>query len=142
MRPRIFIDTWGWLSLRDRTESRHAEVRAYTDDLLEQRAQLVTTDYVLDETITLLVRRLPFDNAMEGYDQIRQAKDAGFLDVKWITPDRFDRAMDLRQRYDDKPDISFTDLSSMAVMQEVGLRDVLTGDAHFEHVGLGFRLRP
>ena len=50
--------------------------------------------------------------------------------------------MELRRKYDDKPDISFTDLTSMVVMQEFDLRDVLTGDAHFEHVGMGFRRQP
>jgi hypothetical protein len=30
----------------------------------------------------------------------------------------------------------------MVVMQELELRDVLTGGAHFKHVGMGFRRQP
>ena len=39
-------------------------------------------------------------------------------------------------------DISFTDLTSMAVMQELEITDILTGDAHFTHVGMNFVLFP
>ena len=35
------------------------------------------------------------------------------------------------QRYDDKPDISFVDFTSMVLMQDLGIVDVFTGDAHF-----------
>jgi predicted nucleic acid-binding protein len=44
----------------------------------------------------------------------------------------------LRLRYDDKPRISFTGLASFVVTSELGIHRVLTGDAHFEQVGLGF----
>ena len=30
----------------------------------------------------------------------------------------------------------------MVVMEELNIEDVLTGDAHFEHVGMEFRRRP
>jgi predicted nucleic acid-binding protein len=48
----------------------------------------------------------------------------------------------LRRQLQDKPDVSFTDLTSMAIMQEMGLSQVLTGDSHFEHVGFNFQLVP
>ena len=97
---------------------------------------------MLTESLTLLFKRLPFEKAWEGYQQIESARRNDFLDVVWIGRERFDRAIQFRRRYSDKPDISFTDLTSMVVMQEFDLRNVLTGDAHFEHVGMGFRLQP
>jgi predicted nucleic acid-binding protein len=103
---------------------------------------MYTTDYVVDETITLLTIRTDVRRSLDAYDGIETAANSGFLRFERITEPRFQATLDLRRRYADKPDISFTDLSSMVVMEERGIRDVLSGDAHFEHVGLGFRRRP
>jgi len=138
----LFIDTWGWLTLFDKREAKHEWASTFYRRLRSHGSEVYTTDYVLDETCTLLFKRLPVENAMRGYDSIAEAAETGFLTIEWITPERFERAMDLRRRYDDKPGISFTDLTSMAVMQETEVRDVLTADAHFEHVGLAFQCRP
>lgn len=138
----LFVDTWGWLKLRDRRESGHEAVLSYVQTMLQGNRTVYTTDYVLVETLTLLFKRLSFDKAWEGYQKIEAARRTDFLDVEWIDRERFNRAIELRQRYSDKLDISFTDLTSMAVMQELDLQDVLTGDAHFQHVGMGFRRQP
>ena len=53
---KLFIDTWGWLTLRDRRESRHQEAVTYYRDFRLQHGIAYTSDYVLDETITLLFR--------------------------------------------------------------------------------------
>ena len=34
------------------------------------------------------------------------------------------------------------DLTSMAVMKVLGVNDIITGDEHFEHVGMGFQRKP
>ena len=57
---KLFVDTWGWLTLYDSREARHHDVARFYDRFRSQGGQLYTTDYVLDETLTLLFVRLPF----------------------------------------------------------------------------------
>jgi predicted nucleic acid-binding protein len=59
-----------------------------------------------------------------------------------ITAERFEKAKDLRIKFRDKPGISFTDLTSMVVMVEMGITNILTQDDHFSQVGLGFQKIP
>ena len=64
------------------------------------------------------------------------------MDIERVTPERFQAAWQLRLRYRDKPRISFADLTSFVVIKEIGLIGLISGDAHFEHAGLGFRRMP
>lgn len=59
-----------------------------------------------------------------------------------IDAQRFAQAQALRLKYLDKPQISFTDLTSMVVMNEFNIDRILTEDAHFIQVGLGFERLP
>lgn len=59
-----------------------------------------------------------------------------------INEERFIQTEELRSRFLDKPLISFTDLTSMVVMRELDITTILTEDAHFTHVGMGFQLLP
>jgi predicted nucleic acid-binding protein len=97
----------------------------------------VTTDYVLDETMKRLFSAAPFAKARLFFEGLFEASRQGLLDIEHVTPERFIRAWRLRLRYHDKPRISFTDLTSFVVMRELGLREALTADAHFEQVGMG-----
>ena len=139
---KLFIDTWGWLTLRDRRESRHQEVVSYDRDLRLQQGIAYTSDYVLDETITLLFRRLPFTTARDSLKNINQAISEGYLNLLRITPEQFDQAIDLRLRFQDKPRISFTDFVSMVLMRERDMTHILTEDDHFARVGMAFQKVP
>jgi uncharacterized protein len=65
-----------------------------------------------------------------------------YVMVEQVTEERFAAAWKLRLKFSDKPAISFTDLTSMVIMKEMAISDVLTADTHFAQVGLGFRLLP
>jgi uncharacterized protein len=138
----VLVDTWGWLALADDQEPKHRDVRALIQNAWRQKQAVLTTDYILDETFTLVFRRLPFARARRFLTTIEAAEKQGSLRVEAIGPDRFARAKKLRLRFRDTPLISFTDLTSMVVMQELQMTRVITADDHFRHVGFGFEPQP
>jgi predicted nucleic acid-binding protein len=141
-RPTLFIDTWGWLVLADKREPDHLELAVLQEAYEDRQEGWVTSDYVLDETITRIFARRPFDDATRSCERILRARDTGILRVERITPERFQAAYSMRLLLDDKPRISFTDLTSMCIMRELGLRHVVTHDNHFQQIGLGFIALP
>ncbi len=138
----VFIDAWAWLVLANDREPEYPRVTALRHQHTRSRRHWVTTDYALDETMTRLFAGRPFDQAVAFCDGIFQAEQERTLTIERITAGRFHKAWQLRLRYRDKPRISFTDFTSFVVMQELGIREALTADAHFTQVQLGFRRLP
>jgi predicted nucleic acid-binding protein len=135
----LLIDTWGWLVLEDsRDPSHQAASRTYAE-AVRTSGDVFTTNFVLDETISLLFRRRPFEEVARF---TRGLLASPLIGIEEITPERFRKAFDLRLMFRDKPDISFTDLTTMIVAQDLKVTDILTGDRHFIQAGLGFRLLP
>jgi len=135
---RLFVDTWGWLVLANDRDPAFAAVSRIRATAAGRDGAWVTTDYVLDETMTRVFAAAPFAAARRFFEGLFEASRQGLLDIEHVTPERFSRAFRLRLRYHDKARISFTDLTSFVVMRELGLQHVLTADAHFEQVGMGF----
>lgn len=138
----VFIDTWGWISLYNKRESRHSEVKQWYREYRKQSGVVYTTDYILDETITLLFRKVHFQQARKFLERIDTAVQQNRILLERITPGRFEKAKRMRIQYQDKPRISFTDFTSMVVMEELDIRRVLTSDVHFSQVGKSFQPVP
>lgn len=138
----IFVDTWGWLVLANDRDPSFAAVAELRRQSAASGQLWVTTDYVLDETMTRLFAGTPFPKAQSFCDAIFHSQKLGVLVLEPITEERFQRAYKMRLRYRDKPRISFTDLTSFTVMRELGIRRVFTADAHFPQAGLGFQCLP
>jgi predicted nucleic acid-binding protein len=139
---RCFVDTWGWLVLANDHDPAFEAVSMLRSEAPARAGAWVTTDYVLDETLTRLFAAAPFAKARRFAEAIFEAAELGLVEIERVTPERFQSAWQMRLRYRDKPRISFTDLTSFVVMKEMGIATVITGDAHFEHAGLGFRRIP
>src|SRR5208283_560609 len=59
MRDKLFIDTWGWIVMLNKREQLHQEINTLYKKARREGWIIYTSDYVLDETWTLLFRRLP-----------------------------------------------------------------------------------
>ena len=119
----VYIDTWGWINLFNRKEPHHQQVSQLYQEVRTTQGTIVTTDYILDEVYTLLFKRMPVQIAQKVLETISAAVEDGYDNLIWITPERFEVAQNLRRKFQDKPNISFTDLTSMAVMQEFGISE-------------------
>jgi predicted nucleic acid-binding protein len=138
----VFVDTWGWLALGHRREERHEEIKTLYRKLREKNKLLFTSDYVLDELITLIFRRESFAEGASFIEGVLGASERGILSIERINSQRFTEAWRLRRQLSDKPSISFTDISSMVIMKEKKIKNILTEDDHFLQVGMGFKLIP
>lgn len=133
-----FVDTAGWVACGDAADPDHAATCRARDGALEAGRTLVTTDYVVDETLTVMRLRLGLKEAESWWRQIDASRR-----VRWerIDAGRFERARELFFRYRDK-DFSFTDCTSFVTMRELRLTDALTPDRHFRQAGFTILAAP
>lgn len=138
----IFVDAWAWLALSNRKDMHHELAKKGYGEMKAAGYRMVTSDYVLDEVITALFKNVVFSSAIEFIESLFAAIKDNQIKLERITETRFKNAWSLRKKYQDKPDISFTDLTSFVLMQELTINSVFTGDAHFNQVNLGFEIIP
>jgi len=75
----IFVDTSAFYALLDRSDQFHLKAKAVWPALLEDRITLVTTNYTVAETLTLLQYRIGFEAACVWYRDV-----LAVLDVRWV----------------------------------------------------------
>jgi len=124
----MFVDTSVWFSMAVPSDQDHAVVA----QLFRQNTEpLLTTDYVVDETLTLLRAR--------GYTQRALALGTEFFSgslatLYYLTEADVRAAWDIFQKYHDK-EWSFTDCSSKVVIDQMKITRAASLDHHFRQFG-------
>jgi uncharacterized protein len=132
----LFVDTAGWMACADASDPSHEPACNARDAALESGTLLITTDYVMDETLTLIRVRLGLSAAKAWWEQVENSSRVRW---EWVGMERAEKARRTFFRYRDK-NYSFTDCTSLVVMHELRLKEVLTTDRHFRQ--MGFQLLP
>lgn len=132
----IFIDTWGWYALTDRNDSDHLIAEAANKQMIEEGHKFVTTNYVLSETVTLVRYKLYHAVAVQFWKTARQLIESGLVELVRVSESQEERAWSIFEQFADQ-DFSFTDCTSFAVMQDLKLSHVFSGDQHFATMGFG-----
>ena len=124
----IFVDTGAWFASIVPTDPDNARAARWLQNNTEN---LFTTDYVVDETLTLLRAR--------GENHRAIALGKGFFGdrlaiVHRLSDSDIERAWKIFEQFRDK-EWSFTDCTSKAVMQTSGITTAFAFDHHFKQFG-------
>lgn len=126
----IFVDTGAWIALSDQSDQYHAAARSVYGRLKAERVRLLTTDYVIDETVTRIRYDSGHDLAVRFLDSIEQARKSGVVHLVSIDEALFQTALSLFRQYDSAI-LSFTDCTSFAVCEQFHIAQVFAFDQHF-----------
>lgn len=124
----IFVDTGAWFALMVPNDPDHKAARAWLD---QNREPLLTTDYVFDESMTLLKSRRERERAFSMGAEIL---DGAICRLEYLTPADIRATWEVFQHYRDK-DWSFTDTTSRVVMERFAITTAFAFDDHFRQFG-------
>lgn len=124
----IFVDTGAWFATLVPDDRDHLAAQSW----LEKNAHsLVTTDYVIDELLTLLRMRGQSHRALRAGQTLLGEEIAR---IAWVQPEDVRQAWGYYSQYQDKQ-WSFTDCVSRAVIERLGVRRAFAFDKHFRQFG-------
>jgi predicted nucleic acid-binding protein len=123
-----FVDTGAWFSAFVTQDSDHAAAETTLDHL---GTAMVTTDYIIDETLTLLRARGHGQLALEIGKEFFAGRLARIIK---ITETDIEAAWQVFNRFADKT-WSFTDCTSKIVIERLNINTAFTFDHHFRQFG-------
>jgi predicted nucleic acid-binding protein len=124
----IFVDTGAWFAAVVPTDPNHERAVNF---LAQTREPLMTTDYVIDETLTLLRARGERERALTLGERFF---DGDLTEVYYLNSEDVRRAWEVFRDYKDK-DWSFTDCVSRIIMERLGVTSAFAFDRHFSQFG-------
>ncbi len=128
---RLFVDTGAFIALQDASDSHHLSAAGFLKTP-PPACRFVTSNFVVDETITFLRRRAGYARAAAYADSMLQTR---LFDVVTVDPAIERAALDVFKRFKDK-ELSFTDCVSIALVRSLRMDGVFGFDSDFRSVGL------
>jgi predicted nucleic acid-binding protein len=122
-----FVDTGAWVALFVEGDARHEAARAWINS---NRDRLVTSDYIVDEVLTLITARYRRQTAIRaGHVLFGQ----GLAGLTQLTDEDKEQAWGIFRSHSDKG-WSFTDCTSFALMRRLEITNAFAFDLHFSQM--------
>jgi predicted nucleic acid-binding protein len=124
----IFVDTGALFAYAVPDDEHHASARQW---VRQNRLTLITTDYVIDELLTLLRARGQYIRAIQIGELLFNGRLAS---LHYLAEDEVLAAWQVFRTYADK-EWSFTDCTSKVVIDKLRLTHAFSFDQHFHQFG-------
>jgi predicted nucleic acid-binding protein len=132
------VDTSAWYAVSNQPDQHFTAAQNYFSTAVRRGARLMTSDYVLDETLTRLRYDYGHAGAMAFWESTQKARRGYALDIVRVTEATWDAAMEIFRQYADLK-FSFTDCTSFVLARNYNVDEVFAFDEHFALFGLPVR---
>ncbi len=124
----IFVDTGAWFAAVVPSDPNHTRAASW---IAANTSPFITTDYVVDETLTLLRARRERERAITIGEKFF---NSDLVTIHKLTLDDLRGAWEVFCRFDDK-NWSFTDCASKFIIERLGIKEAFAFDHHFTQFG-------
>jgi hypothetical protein len=131
MTEAVFVDSFAWIAVINKSDNFHKIALNIFEELLNKRANLITTNYAVVETINAL-SKIEYRKAVIKF--IYKLEKSPSVEIVKITDEIYYNAWALYQKRMDK-DWGITDCTSFEVMRIFNIKQAFTNDKHFEQAG-------
>ena len=131
----IFVDTGAWIALLNQRDQHNRDAVNVFTDLRDQQLRLVTSDYIVDETVTRIRYDTNHKLAVEFLNRIELLVETEILTVVQIDEKVFTEAKMLFRQYGSAR-LSFTDCTSFALCRTSNITKAFAFDRHFTMMGI------
>lgn len=131
----IFVDAGAWIAYTNPKDRHHDTALALYAELRQMNVQLVTTDYIIDETVTRLRYDVHHEMAVRFLDFINDILAREELKLVRISQEIFDDAERFFRQHN-TPRLSFTDCASFVVCKDEEITTAFGFDRHFQAMKL------
>jgi len=135
MSKKCFVDTSAFVALINPKDACHQKAVQINDDLSQKGVSLYTSDYILDETLTLIVSRQSHYHSVQFLDWVHKAVSRKQIHLLFMNEGVFQKAERWFRKFSDHP-LSFTDCTTVAFVKEYKINGVFSFDDDFEKVGV------
>ena len=125
----IFADTSGLFALLVRNDHMHVRAKLNFAYFGEHRAHLVTSSFVIVESVALLRRRVGL-TAVHDF----QSKIIPLLEIIWVNNDWYSKAIQRLFALNNR-NVSLVDCLSFEIMESREITQAFTFDKHFPEMG-------
>jgi len=133
---KVFVDTGVWYALKNKNDPNHSAAAAFFRSLPETGTICYTSDYVIDEAITLA--RVRLNNHQVAASLAQELFSEQAAKIIYVAPIYLPRALAIFKKFADQS-FSFTDCTSFAIMENLKIEEALAFDHHFSFEAFGFK---
>ena len=131
----IFVGTSAWYAVQDKGDANHNIAAIFVKESMARKYRMVTTNYILDETYTLILERIGYKFAVQFKHIVDIMLNSHTLTIIRISESMEESAWEVFEQFNVDKKWSFTDCTSKVVMEERRIDEVFAFDGDFKQMG-------